>query len=82
MNKDGIMGFNVFANPELRATHGSGSDVFVGMLKRLRQEGGIQGVRGARLQETDSINYAQYRAGVARRANSRASSLRYVDWQT
>lgn len=51
VNKDGVLGFNVYANPELRATHGSGSDMLVGMLKRLRQDGvDIYGIRGARLQ--------------------------------
>jgi hypothetical protein len=39
VNKDGVLGFDIFANPELRATHGSGQDMFKSMMLRLEQDG-------------------------------------------
>ncbi|RZL02851.1 MAG: RHS repeat protein [Rubrivivax sp.] len=76
VDKDGVLGFNVFANPELRATHGSGSDMFTGMIKRLSDDGvDIREIRGAWERGTDSVNYTQYRAGLAQGLSPEQSAL-------
>ena len=65
VDKNGILGFDVFADPALRTTHGSGSDLFNSLLKRVSLENvNINGIRGAWIKGTDSVNYAQYRAGI------------------
>jgi hypothetical protein len=65
VDKNGVLGVDVYANPALRAQYGSGTDMFNSMMTRLRAEGvEVNGVRGAWLQGTDSVNYVQYQAGL------------------
>jgi RHS repeat-associated protein len=66
VDRNGVLGFDVFANPELRETYGSGQDMFSGLWARIRQENvEVAGIRGAWMKGTDSVNYAQYRDGIA-----------------
>jgi len=66
VDKDGILGVDVFASAELRAQYGSGRDMYNSMMTRLQQENvDITGIRGAWLKGTDSVNYAQYQSGLA-----------------
>jgi hypothetical protein len=66
VDKDGILGVDVFASAERRAQYGSGRDMYNSMMTRLRQENvDITGIRGAWLKGTDSVNYAQYQSGLA-----------------
>ena len=66
VDKEGILGVDVYANPALRAQYGSGTDMYNSMMTRLRQEGvDVAGIRGAWLKGTDSVNFAQYQSGLA-----------------
>ena len=66
VNNDGVLGIDVFASPELRAEYGSGTDMFHSMMARLQQEGvEVSAIRGAWLNGTDSVNFAQYQTGIA-----------------
>lgn len=66
VDKDGVLGVDVYASVELRAKYGSGSDMYSSMMTRLQQENvNITGIRGAWLKGTDSVNYAQYQSGLA-----------------
>ena len=76
VDKNGTLGFNVYANPELRATHGSGTDMFNGLWSRVQQEGiQVNGIQGSWIKGTDSVNYAQYRAGLASGLSPEQSAL-------
>jgi hypothetical protein len=66
VDKQGILGIDVFANPSLRASRGSGTDMFNSLISRTTREGvELQGIRGAWISGTDSVNFMQYRAGIS-----------------
>jgi hypothetical protein len=76
VNKDGVLGFNIFANPELRATHGSGQDMFKSMMLRLEQDGiQVNKINGNWIQNTDSVNYKQYIEGLQKFDNQEQAAL-------
>jgi hypothetical protein len=76
VDQDGVLGFDIFANPELRATHGSGQDMFNSMMKRLSQEGiEVNKINGNWLSDRDSVNYDQYMDGLSRDLSPEQAAL-------
>jgi hypothetical protein len=76
VNEEGVLGFDIFANPDLRATHGSGQDMFNSMMKRLSQEGiEVNKINGNWLSGRDSVNYDQYMEGLSQGLTPEQSAL-------
>jgi filamentous hemagglutinin len=65
VDNKGIVGFDVFSSAEVRGQFGTGTEMFNGMMKRIAAENvEVTGVRGTWMSGTDSVNYAQYNAGI------------------
>lgn len=76
VDKSGVLGLDIYADPDLRYVYGSGQDMFNSLMKRLEIENiKVNKINGNWLANSDSDNYAQFMAGLEKNLTPEQAAL-------